>query len=166
MKKVVYFVLVFLGIGFVQVGKAQVNVSINIGSQPLWGPVGHAYARYYYIPEMDVYYDVVHRRYTYYQGNRWVTKSKLPARYKKINLYRTYKVVINDRSPWQHHRTHRITYSRYANNYSQAILRDSHRDREYRRDDHKRDNRRYDAKRKYDKQENKVKHNNGLDKRR
>jgi hypothetical protein len=161
MKKVVYFALVFLGIGFVQVGKAQVNVSINIGSQPLWGPVGHAYARYYYMPEIDVYYDVVHRRYTYYQGNRWVTKSKLPARYKKINLYRTYKVVLNDRNPWQHHQKHRVTYSRYANNYSQVVLRDGRREHEYRRDD-----RRHNVQRKYKKQETKGKENNGRGNRR
>src|SRR5690606_13235317 len=121
------FALVLLGIGFAQVGKAQVNVSINIGSQPLWGPVDHAYARYYYMPEIDVYYDVVNRRYTYYQGNKWMTKSKLPARYKNFNLYRTYKVVLNDHKPWQHHRTHRITYARYANNYSQVVLRDARR---------------------------------------
>lgn len=166
MKKVVYFALVFLGIGFIQVGKAQVNVSINIGNQPLWGPVGHTYARYYYMPEIDIYYDVVHRRYTYYQGNRWVTKSKLPAKYKKINLYRTYKVVLNDRNPWQYHRTHRITYSRYANNYSQVVLRDARREREYRRDDYRRDDRRHNAQKKYNKQENKGKQNNGRGNRR
>ncbi|GGH27120.1 hypothetical protein FAZ19_18715 [Sphingobacterium alkalisoli] len=164
MKKIVYFALVFLGVGFVQVGKAQVNVSVNIGSQPLWGPVGHAYAHYYYMPEIDVYYDVIHRRYTYYQGNRWITKSKLPGRYKKFNLYRTYKVVLNDRNPWQYHRTHRNSYSRYANNYSQVVLRDARRDREYRRGDDRRLDRGYDTKKNYHKKKNK--HNNGRGNRR
>lgn len=135
MKKLVYLSFVFLGIGFANLAQAQINVNINIGSQPLWGPVGYDYARYYYMPEIDVYYDVIHRRYTYFQGNRWITKSKLPGRYRNHNLFRTYKVVINDSNPWRSHRIHRNSYARYQHNYSQSVLRDSRNHRsDYRRD--------------------------------
>ena len=104
--------------------EAQVSVQVNIGHQPVWGPSGYNYARYYYLPEIDVYYDVVTRRYTYFQGRRWVTKSRLPGMYRHIDLYRTYKVVVNDRNPWNNHRYYRTNYGRYASNYRQVNIRD------------------------------------------
>lgn len=124
MKKFIYLTAIISAFVFISPAEAQINVSINIGSQPQWGPVGYDYARYYYMPEVDVYYDVVNRRYTYYQGNRWVTKSRLPGRYKHVDLYRTYKVVINSSSPWRQHRNHRNDYGRYAGDRNQHIIRD------------------------------------------
>ena len=116
----------FLGlIGFSPKAEAQVNVNINIGNQPLWGPVGYEYVRYYYLPEIDVYYNVANKKYTYFQGNRWVTKSKLPGRYKNFDIYRTYKVVLNNPNPWNHHDRNRREYGRFAHNRSQVIIRDA-----------------------------------------
>lgn len=141
MKKLLYLSLLILGLGAVNSAKAQISVNVNIGSQPLWGPVGYDYARYYYIPEIDVYYDVSSRHYTYYHGNRWITRSRLPGNYRNFDIYRSYKVVINDRDPWRNHSRNRRSYGRYANNYSQVILRDSRRDG---RHDGYRDRDRYD----------------------
>lgn len=138
MKKYFYLSLVFIGLGFTQSSNAQISVNVNIGSQPSWGPVGYDYARYYYLPEMDVYYDVNNRRYTYYHGNRWVTNSRLPGRYGHFDIYRTYKVVINESSPWHHHSHHRSNYKRHAHNHSQIIIRDGgrgHNHGRYDRDD-------------------------------
>lgn len=140
MKNIFYLTLIVLGVGFAQPSEAQVRVNVNIGSQPLWGPVGYDFVRYYYMPEIDVYYNVSNRKYTYYQGNRWVTKSKLPGRYKKFDLYRTYKVVMNDRDPWHRHGNHRNQYGRYAKNYSQVV----HRDRGNRRGHYEKHDRRDD----------------------
>lgn len=125
MKKLLYFTLLIGGLFITQSAEAQIRVNINIGAQPLWGPVGYDYVRYYYMPEIDVYYNVASRKYTYYQGNRWVTKSKLPGRYRNFDLYRTYKVVINDQNPWSYHKRHRSDYGRYARNYHQVVLRDA-----------------------------------------
>lgn len=87
------------------------------------------------MPEIDVYYDVTSRKYTYYQGNKWVTKSKLPGRYKHFDVYRTYKVVLNDPSPWRYHNNHRRHYGHYAHNHTQVILRDGDRGRHGRHED-------------------------------
>ena len=105
---------------------AQVNVSINIGSQPAWGPTGYDYARFYYMPEIDVYYNVSNKRYTYYDGRRWVSVGSLPRSYARVDLYRTYKVVINDRDPWHQHPRYKKQYGRYAHNHSQKALKDYH----------------------------------------
>ncbi|HLT86394.1 MAG TPA: hypothetical protein VKZ57_02320 [Sphingobacterium sp.] len=151
MKKFIYAACLLGLWGFAIPADAQVNVSINIGSQPLWGPVGYDYVRYYYIPEIDAYYDVSHRRYTYYQGNRWVTRASLPGRYRHVDMYRTYKVVVNHAHPWKNHVTIKRQYARYANNRSQRVLRDH---RVYRSSD------RYEKKqhKKYNQKKNKKYH--------
>lgn len=125
MKKLFYLSLLMLSFGFVNSANAQVSVNINIGNQPLWGPAGYDYVRYYYMPEINVYYNVVDRQYTYMKGNKWVTKSKLPREYQRFDLYRTYKVVINDRNPWNNHRHNRNVYRGYASNHSQIVIRDA-----------------------------------------
>lgn len=126
MKNILYIALLAGGMLFINESKAQVNVSINIGTQPLWGPVGYEYARFYYLPEIDVYYNVASRKYVYWQGKKWVTKSKLPARYRHVDLFRTYKVVINDPDPWRYHVRHRDAYARYAHVRNQVVIRDVH----------------------------------------
>lgn len=139
MKKLVYLTILVGGLFFAKPAAAQVNVSINIGNQPSWGPVGYDYVRYYYIPEINVYYDVINRRYTHYHGRRWVTSRNLPARYRNFNFYSTYKVVVNDRDPWRHHDRYRRDYGHYANRRNQVSIRD------YRGDhDRPRHNARYD----------------------
>ena len=134
MKNIFYLSLIALGLSFASPSQAQVRVQVNIGSQPLWGPVGYDYVRYYYMPELDVYYNVDTRRYTYFQGRKWVTKSKLPARYKNVNLFRTYKVVMNTPEPWRHHDRVYRDYRHFAHNRSQVVLRDRGRDHRF---DHK-----------------------------
>ena len=47
--------LKFIAIGIVLLVagslNAQVSLSVNVGTPPLWGPVGYSGARYYYLPE-------------------------------------------------------------------------------------------------------------------
>lgn len=124
MKNIFSLLFFVLGLFYLQDAQGQISVSVNIGSQPMWGPVGYDYVRYYYMPEMEVYYDVHSRKYTYWQGNKWVTKSKLPGKYKKYNVYRTYKVVINDQKPWHKHPQYKNKYAHYAHNHGQVVLRD------------------------------------------
>ena len=33
--------------------QAQIKLSINIGSQPVWGPVGYHHVDYYYLPDIE-----------------------------------------------------------------------------------------------------------------
>ena len=124
MKKLFYIVFLLGGMLSVHSVSAQVNVSLNIGLQPQWGPVGYQTARYYYMPEIDVYYDISNRSYTYYDGRRWSSHRNLPRRYRNHDMYRTYKVVINDSRPWNNHRRYRDRYHGYARNYSQVSIRD------------------------------------------
>lgn len=109
--------------------EAQVSVNINIGSQPVWGPVGYDYVNYYYLPDLGVYYDVPRGLFVYFNFGRWNYSPALPASYGRYDLYNCYKVVINDRNPWMRNDYYRSHYASYRGRY-QPVIRDS-RDNRY-----------------------------------
>ncbi|MES2141003.1 MAG: hypothetical protein V4511_14950 [Bacteroidota bacterium] len=76
--------------------KAQVSVNVNIGSPPQWGPVGYAETRYYYLPDVEAYYDVHTSMFIYFGDGVWIHRGSLPARYHGYDLYSGYKVVMID----------------------------------------------------------------------
>ena len=133
MKKLALCTLLAGGI-FAYSASAQVRIdlSVNIGTQPVWGPTGYDHAEYYYLPEYDVYYDVPGRRYIYWEGGRQVFAPSLPPRY-HADLYRCYKVVLNEPRPYLHHDQHFRQYAEYRTHphHEQAVIRDSH-DNRYR----------------------------------
>jgi len=111
---------------------AQVHISLglNIGSQPDWGPVGYDHAEYYYMPDIDAYYDVPNHQYIYLNGNRWTRAVVLPPSY-RFDPYNSYKVVVNEPSPWLHASVYRAKYKGYRGRRDQVLIRDS-RDDKYR----------------------------------
>ena len=125
MKKLIFVLSLGLIIGMVNINKAeaQVRVRINIDIQPSWGPSGYNYAEFYYIPEINVYFDVINHLYYYRNGRRWVSGLYLPMAYSHYDFYSLYKVVINGvRSPWRSNRNHIRLYSGYSYNYSQMPI--------------------------------------------
>lgn len=131
MKKIILTTAIFLSALSFQAAKAQISFNINIGSQPEWGPVGYDHADYYYMPDIDAYYDVPAHQYVYYDNNAWIRRSSLPARYNNYNVYNGYKVVINERTPWVRNNVIRAKYAGYRGHAGQTIIRDS-RDAKYR----------------------------------
>lgn len=125
MKKIIIALALFAATGFYQETAAQVRVNINIGTQPIWGPTGYDYAPYYYLPELDVYYDVQNRLYYYQNRNRWISAAQLPVQYSRYNLYITYKVVLNESRPWLRNKAIRGQYAGYRNRHDQVVIRDS-----------------------------------------
>jgi hypothetical protein len=127
MKKILLALLLAAGF-IVPSAKAQVKVklSINIGNQPAWGPTGYDHADYYYLPDADCYYDVNAQLFYYSDNGRWVSGSSLPPRYGKVDLYNTYKVVVNQPKPYLHADVYRKKYARYKNSHTrQPAIRDS-----------------------------------------
>jgi hypothetical protein len=95
---------------------AQVDVSITIGSPPLWGPVGYTDVRYYYLPDVYAYYDIQTSMFIYYGGGTWVHRTYLPTRYSSYDLYSGYKVVMTD----YRGETPYTTYSEYKTKYAKG----------------------------------------------
>jgi hypothetical protein len=106
--------------------KAQVNINVNIGAQPQWGPSGYNHVDYYYLPGIDAYYNVPSKQYIYLSNGSWVWRNSLPSRYNGYDLYNAYKVVMNSPKPYLSHNQHVKQYNQYKN-YSgkQTNIRDS-----------------------------------------
>jgi hypothetical protein len=130
MKKIIITTAIFISLLSVKAANAQVSLNINIGSQPEWGPVGYDHADYYYMPDIDTYYDVPAHQYVYYEDNTWVRRAYLPNRYRNYDVYNGYKVVVNERNPWNRNDVYRAKYANYRGRTGQSIIRDS-RDAKY-----------------------------------
>lgn len=105
--------------------QVHVNVNVNFNAQPEWGPVGYDYVDYYYLPDIDVFYYVPRRQFVYLSDGRWIFAASLPVRYRSYDLYRGYKVVVNDPYPYRRCDVYRARYGRYKGWYGrQVIIRD------------------------------------------
>ncbi|CAH0335678.1 hypothetical protein FVB9288_01330 [Flavobacterium sp. CECT 9288] len=106
--------------------QAQISVNVNIGRAPSWGHVGNVNAEYYYLPDVEAYYDVRATRFIYFDHGRWIRARFLPNQYRNYNLNTGCKVVLNDYhgpSPYNHFRTHRVKYYRgYRGNEPRNVV--------------------------------------------
>jgi hypothetical protein len=93
--------------------QAQVSVNVNIGAPPAWAPVGYAETEYYYIPDLEAYYDVRQTQFIYFGNGRWIRSRNLPRQYRNYDLYGGYKVVLHDyhgSRPYNNFKNHKIKY--------------------------------------------------------
>jgi len=132
MKKMIFAaVLLFSCFAFKADAQFKINFNLNVGSQPNWGPTGYDHAEFYYMPDIDVYYNVPAHQYVYNDRGAWVTASALPPRYASFNLYTGYKVVLNQPEPWKNAVAIRAKYGQFKGRHDQGVIRDS-RDDKYR----------------------------------
>jgi hypothetical protein len=130
MKKVILAVAIMFSCLLYKSADAQISFSLNIGSQPEWGPVGYDHASYYYMPDIDSYYDVSNHQYVYYNNRTWTRSATLPAKYANYNVYTGYKAVVNERNPWERNNVYKAKYAQYKGRRDQKVIRDS-RDNRY-----------------------------------
>ncbi|TDE07219.1 hypothetical protein [Flavobacterium sandaracinum] len=93
--------------------QAQVAVNVNIGSPPAWGPAGYSNVDYYYLPDVQAYYDIRATQFIYFGGGKWIRSRNLPNQYRNYNLYNGYKVVLNDyrgTRPYSNFKNHKVKY--------------------------------------------------------
>ena len=127
-----YLLVLIVVLCLASTANAQVSfgLSFNLNSQPAWGPTGNDYAEFYYLPDIEVYYNVPLHRFYYNDRGRWRYSVNLPYRYRNFNLYNSYKVVVNERNPWRNHNDYREKYANYRDRHDQQSIRDS-RDSKY-----------------------------------
>ncbi len=131
MKRSILIIAILTGFIFLQPATLQAQVRVNIGAQPLWGPVDYDYAEYYYFPAQEVYYYVPTRKFVYLDGSNWKFAPSLPSRYGRIDYYSTYKVVVNEPKAYMRFKDHKVKYAGYkGGGPKQIIIRDS-RDSKY-----------------------------------
>src|SRR6187431_1379452 len=83
----------------VDVNVATPNVNVHIGTNsrpapapapappPVWGPVGYDEVEYYYLPDIQVYYDIRLAQYIYFGNGKWIRSAYLPSRCRSYDLY-------------------------------------------------------------------------------
>jgi len=107
--------LLIAGFLFFITAAAFSQVTIVFGTPPAWGPSGYNSVQYYYLPDVESYYDVQNSRFIYYERGAWVRRANLPYRYRKYDLYSGYKVVMTDyrgNSPYVHFKEYKVKYKK------------------------------------------------------
>ena len=93
--------------------QAQVSVNVNIGGRPDWGPVAYTEANYYYLPEVEAYYDLRASNFIFASNGTWIAARTLPSRYRNYDLYAGPKVVLTDyrgNRPYTYFKSHKAKY--------------------------------------------------------
>jgi hypothetical protein len=93
--KTIKLIIVGMVIFFTSAIQAQIDVRVQIGVPPPWGPASYS-NRYYYLPDVQVYYDIRSAMFIYQTGVTWIHSSSLPESNKNYDLYKGNKVVLTD----------------------------------------------------------------------
>ena len=118
MKTIKFILLGFLLNSFTM--QSQVSVNVNFGTPPVWAPADRVEVHYYYLPEIDVYYDVPAQRFIYIRNGSWHRSAALPARYSGYNLRGANIVYLTDyrgNAPYKLHKKHKAKYRKHGNVY-------------------------------------------------
>lgn len=91
------------------------TVNTVVYENPQWAPPYYSGARYYYLPDLELYYDLSNREYIYLLNGRWRFSPYLPALYQNYDLADCFCVVLNVQvyKPWLHHQYYLSHYPRY-----------------------------------------------------
>ena len=98
---------------FSSLTQAQVSINVNIGRPPAWGPAGYSNVDYYYLPDIETYYDIRSSQFIYRNAGIWVRSRDLPWQYRNYNLFNGYKAVLTDyhgSRPYLQFKNHKIKY--------------------------------------------------------
>ncbi len=82
---------------------------------PQWAPPYYSGARYYYLPDLELYYDLSSREYIFLMDGRWNFSPYVPAMYRNYDLNNCFSIVMNVDvyKPWLHHQYYVSHYPRY-----------------------------------------------------
>lgn len=98
-------------------GRAQAQMQVWVNA-PYWGPAVAPHVQYYYIPEIDGYYDLYAQAYLFYDPGfgAWVSSPVLPRAYAAYDPRFFHPVVIEyvGRQPWGYLRDHRAYCGRWG----------------------------------------------------
>ena len=88
---------------------------------PQWAPVYDNVqdVHYYYLPDIEVYYDVWRNEYVYMNQGTWIYSSYMPSYYSSYNINDAFVVVL-DRGAYEPWRRHQNYVTQYPRNYYQS----------------------------------------------
>ncbi len=82
---------------------------------PPWAPAYYPGVRYYYIPDIETYYDLENQDFIYLDNGQWLFSYGLPSIYSGFDLYTAYVVALNVNvyRPWMQYQYYVSHYPRY-----------------------------------------------------
>lgn len=99
------------------------RVSVTVAyTKPVWGPTYYTGVRYYYFPDIEVYYDLSTSEYVFFREGRWIVSPTLPPMYSGFDLRSGFVVSLNTSvyRPWLRHSYYCSHYPRYFYKYRYA----------------------------------------------
>jgi hypothetical protein len=114
--------------------QAQFSINLNIGTAPSWGPSVYSQAEYYYLPDVQAYFDIRASQFIYFGHGRWIRSRYLPRRYRNYDLNSGYKVVLNDyhgNRPYANFHNDRKRYYKGYRGGNQRTIGQSHDNQKY-----------------------------------
>lgn len=91
----------------------KVNAQVSKEKKLTIDPQTNCELRYYYFPNMEVYFDLKNEVFHYKENNNWVINSQLPPNYGGYSLYKKERVLLTDfedDNPEQQIKAHRKLY--------------------------------------------------------
>lgn len=82
--KFIFTCMVFF-ISYALIGQDTLNK--NLPSPPPWGPAGYSNVRYYYLPDVESYYDIYAEKFVCNIEGKWLHRNRLPSQYRKYDFY-------------------------------------------------------------------------------
>ena len=91
---------------------------VSLGVQytnPGWAPPYYNGVRYYYLPDIECYYDLSDQEFVYLNNSQWLFSPVLPSIYGSYDLYNGFVIALNAGvyQPWLHHQYYVSHYPRY-----------------------------------------------------
>jgi hypothetical protein len=125
MKQIIYNIAILFAVFLSGQSVAQVSKVGNHELQPSWGPVGYVQADNYFLPDINMYYNVANAKFVYMVDGLWVSSATLPPDLANYNLYNGRKVVLNTPEPWKNHMGNVAAYSIKTDCNNQLANRDA-----------------------------------------
>lgn len=84
-------------------------------NNPHWAPPYYPGARYYYLPDIECYYDLTTDEFVYLYDGQWNYSRTVPYIYSNFDLDNCFTVVLSTEvyRPWLHHQYYASHYPRY-----------------------------------------------------
>jgi hypothetical protein len=123
--RILKFLVIGMAMFIAGAGQAQISFSVNLPAPPMWGPVGYTNVSYYYLPDVEAFYDIKSSMFIYYGGGAWIRRSQLPAQYRNYDLYDGYKVVMKDyhgNAPYAHFKEYKSKYAKGYRGHGQKTI--------------------------------------------
>jgi hypothetical protein len=112
MVMILFFVSVFTGCETYRYGTQGSQIVVE---NPPWGPPVYPGIRYYYLPDIECYYDIYTREFIFLDHARWFYSPTFPAMYPGFDLNNCFVVIVNTNiyQPWMHHQYYVSHFPRY-----------------------------------------------------